>query len=73
MTDLAASTLRHDFTKDITSKIEESLTVSKKEKDSFRFTGIDVLKTDQGITISMNDYANSLENMNNCDRNQMKS
>ena len=35
--------------------------MSKVEKNKFRFTGVDIEKTEEGITISMEDYANSLE------------
>jgi hypothetical protein len=39
----------------------KELKVSKVEKGKFRFTGIDVEKTDKGITVSMEDYTNSIE------------
>ena len=38
--------------------------MSTVESDSFRFTGIDVKKTETGIEISMEDYAQSLEDIN---------
>ena len=31
------------------------------EDGSFRFTGVDIKKTDDGITLSMEDYAKSIE------------
>ena len=44
----------------IIKKIEEHLTISKIEKDRFRFTGVDIERTDDCITMSMDDYAASL-------------
>ena len=44
----------------VTEKVSAALDVSKVEDDSFRFTGIDIKKVD-GIEISMEDYAESLE------------
>merc|ERR1719228_2215901 len=41
--------------------LKKELSVSKVEKNKFRFTGVDIEKTEEGITISMDDYANSLE------------
>ena len=49
------------FLERITFKVRESLTISKIEKDEYRFTGIDVKKTEAGVIISMEDYANSIE------------
>ena len=37
------------------------MTVSKVEKGGCRFTGIDVKRTEEGIVVSMEDYALSLE------------
>ena len=45
----------------ILEKLTKTLTVSKVEKNSFRFTGIDVKKVSDGIEISMEDYSNSIE------------
>ena len=45
----------------VTERIRTALDVSKVEDRSFRFTGIDVEQVDGSIVISMNDYANSLE------------
>jgi hypothetical protein len=39
----------------------KELKISKIEKEKFRFTGIDVEKTEHGVTISMEDYATSIE------------
>ena len=41
--------------------ISRELTVSKIEKDNFRYTGIDVSTTDDGIEIQMEDYVECLE------------
>ena len=41
--------------------LKSKLSVSKVEKNKFRFTGVDIEKTKVGITISIEDYANSLE------------
>ena len=45
----------------ILRKLESKLTVSKIEKDKYRFTGIDVLKVCDGVELSMEDYSSSLE------------
>ena len=45
----------------ILEKLGKTLTVSKVERSCFRFTGIDVKKTTDGIEISMEDYADSIE------------
>ena len=37
--------------------------ISKREDESFRFTGIDVERKDGIVKISMDDYANSLEHI----------
>ena len=49
------------FLEDIRTMLKTELSVSKVEKNKFRFTGVDIEKTEEGITISMEDYANSLE------------
>ena len=49
------------FVEMVASEIERVLDVSTVESDKFRFTGIDVEKTENGIEISMEDYAQSLE------------
>ena len=46
---------RQEFIESITDKIKSSLTVSKIEDDTFRFTGIDIKRTSKGITISRED------------------
>ena len=49
------------FVDRITEEIGKALDVSTVESDCFRFTGIDVKKVKEGIEISMEDYAKSLE------------
>ena len=49
------------FVDNLIEKVQGALTVSKIEKDGFRFTGIDIQKTEDQIIISMEDYANSIE------------
>ena len=50
-----------DFIQSILSKLKNTLTISKVERDKFRFTGIDVQKVSGGIILSMEDYAESIE------------
>lgn len=50
-----------NFVKMITEKISAALDVSKVEDDKFRFTGIDIRKVEDGMEISMEEYAESLE------------
>jgi hypothetical protein len=45
----------------IVGLLKMELKVSKIEKNRFRFTGVNIEKTDLGIEISMKDYANSME------------
>ena len=52
-----------DFIRKVLETISRELTVSKIEKDNFRYTGIDVSTTDDGIEIQMEDYVESLEEM----------
>ena len=49
------------FIESILKRLNNTLTVSKIEHGSFRFTGIDVQKSPDGIVLSMDEYANSLE------------
>ena len=49
------------FVDKITEEIGKALNVSTVEIDGFRFTEIDVKKIKEGIEISMEDYAKSLE------------
>ena len=50
-----------DFIKEVLETVAKELTVSKIERDSFRYTGIDVAAVDDGRTIEMEDYVASLE------------
>ena len=46
--------------KEIREGVAEVLTVSKDERDRFRFTGCEVEKYDNIVRVSMKDYAQSL-------------
>ena len=48
-----------EYSPKIIDTISKSLTISKIDKDSFRFTGVDFTRTNDSITISMEDYTNS--------------
>ena len=50
-----------DFIKEVLETISRELTVSKIEKDKFRYTGIDVSVVEDGIEVEMEDYVDSLE------------
>ena len=50
-----------EFLDDLEKKIKKTLNVSKVEKDKFRFTGIDVERSAGRIKLSMEDYADSIE------------
>ena len=49
------------FIEEMVEKISSQLKVSKVEHGQFRFTGIDFKKTEEGIEMSMEDYARSME------------
>ena len=49
------------FVEETISRVNKLLTVSKIERGSFRFTGVDVQCMDYGIEVSMDDYVDSLE------------
>ena len=49
------------FIDSILERLNSTLTVSKVERGSFRFTGIDVQKVHDGIVLSMDEYAKSFE------------
>merc|ERR1712062_382314 len=49
------------FLDEIGTMLKTELSVSKVEKNRFRFTGVDIERTEEGITMSMEDYADSLE------------
>ena len=48
------------FVDRIIKGIKEKFTVSKIEENNFRFTGLDVKTNDEQIEISMEDYADSI-------------
>ena len=50
-----------DFIKEVLETVAKELTVSKIERDSFRYTGIDVSAVDDEIEIEIKDYVASLE------------
>ena len=50
-----------EFVERIVKGISEKFTVSKIERDKFRFTGLDVNATREKIEISMEEYAESVE------------
>ena len=50
-----------EFLKEVREELKTKLKVSKVERGKFRFTGVDIEKHGKGITISMEDYANSFE------------
>ena len=50
-----------DFNEKVLNKLKDTLTVSKVERDHYRFTGIDVKKSGDSIELSMEDYADSIE------------
>ena len=49
------------FVAKVIKEVEEQLTVSKIEKDKFRFTGLDVSTVGDTVQISMEDYASSFQ------------
>ena len=53
-----------EFNNKVLEVISRELMVSKIERDSFIYTGIDVSTTDDGIYISIEDYVKSLEEVN---------
>ena len=54
-----------EFIDDLVQSIKRELTVSKIEKGSFRFTGVDIERMDDGIVVSMEEYAESIESLDN--------
>ena len=58
------------FIKSVTEKVKERLAVSKIEDNSFRFTGLVIKKTKEAIVVSMEDYAQSIEQINKSERQQ---
>ena len=60
---------------DVISMVKKELTISKVEEDNFRYTGLDVNVISDGIEISMEEYAKSLQNITDIrkvdDRNEL--
>ena len=52
-----------DFIEEVITKVQNELTVSKIEKNVFRFTGVDISKQKDYIKMSMNESANSVEDL----------
>merc|ERR1712121_611365 len=50
-----------EFVQRIVAGTEEKFTVSKVEEDNFRFTGLDVKTKNRKIEVSMEDYAESIQ------------
>ena len=50
-----------DFIKEVLETVSRELTVSKIERDNFRYTSVDVKTVEDGIEIEMEDYVVSLE------------
>ena len=57
-----------EFLEKIRIGIAEALTVSKVERDRFRFTGWDVQNYEDGVMVSMEEYGNSLKEIENIRR-----
>ena len=49
------------FINEVLETVSRELTVSKIERDNFRYTGIDVKTVENGIEVEMKDYVDSLE------------
>merc|ERR1712115_120556 len=49
------------FVNRIVEGLKKIFTISKIEEDNFRFTGLDVKTTDEGIEVSMEDFAKSIK------------
>ena len=52
-----------EFVDKVIRQVEQQLTVSKVEKDKFRFTGLDISAVEDGIEIAMADYVKSMEDV----------
>ena len=52
-----------DFVEKVLEEVERELTISKIERDKFYFTGLDVATVEDRITVSMNDYMQSVKDM----------
>ena len=56
-------TSTNDFVEEIIKVVEKELTISKIEEDSFRYTRLDINVVSDGIEISMEAYAKSLQSL----------
>ena len=54
---------KKSFVEKLTKEISDNLDMSKVGDDKFRYTGIDIKKVENGIEISMDEYAESLEKL----------
>ena len=54
---------RKDFVDRVLNLVEVELTISKIERDNFRYTGLDISTVKEGIEIEMKDYVNSLQDV----------
>ena len=52
---------KKEFVERITYLLKTNFTISKVESSAFRFTGIDLTKTEYGIEVSMEEYPQSIE------------
>ena len=52
-----------DLIKEVLKTISRELTISKIERDNFRYTGTDILMVKDGIEIEMDDYVNGLKDI----------
>ena len=62
-----------EFIRKVISQVERQLTVSKVEKDKFRFTGLDISSVEDGIEVTMADYVKSIGDVpevRNADRDE---
>ena len=53
----------NDFVEEILEVVEKELTISKVEKDNFRYIGLDVNVISDRIQITLEEYAKSLQSL----------
>ena len=51
------------FVEEVLEIVDQQLTVSKVERDKFRFTGLSINVMEDGIEVDMDDYMNSLKDI----------
>ena len=51
----------HDFHKKVTDKLQEAYVFGKVENHKYRFTGVDIKKTSEGIEVNQKTYCDSLQ------------